>query len=212
MTEVNGSTSKIYLEVVEKLRNMIEKDGLNPGDKIPSERELSERLSVGRSSVREALRALELLGLIETRRGEGTFIKDFQEHKLVELLGTFFLQNTKVKKDLAETKQLLELDCIQIILLQASSESLDSFAKWAEQGNFDDQSYFGKLLEVNPNKLLERMWSIVNTYAQAAQVEFIQADLQAYIDLALALRQRQKAQTEQIYRERIRQGVSIKLT
>lgn len=212
MTEVNGSTSKIYLEVVEKLRNMIEKDGLNPGDKIPSERELSERLSVGRSSVREALRALELLGLIETRRGEGTFIKDFQEHKLVELLGTFFLQNMKVKKDLAETKQLLELDCIQIILLQASSESLDSFVKWAEQGNFDDQTYFGKLLEVNPNKLLERIWSIVNTYAQAAQVEFIQADLQAYIDLALALKQRQKAQTEYIYRERIRQGVSIKLT
>lgn len=190
--------------MVEKLRNMIEIDGLNPGDKIPSERELSERLSVGRSSVREALRALELLGLIETRRGEGTFIKDFQEHKLVELLGTFFLQNTKVKKDLAETKQLLELDCIQIILLQASNESLDSFAKWAEQGTFDDQSFFGKLLEMNPNKLLERIWSIVNTYAQAAQVEFIQADLQAYIDLALALRQRQKAQTEQIYLERIR--------
>lgn len=57
---------------------------------------------------------------------------------------------------------------------------------------------------MNPNKLLERIWSIVNTYAQAAQVEFIQADLQAYIDLALALRQRQKAQTEQIYLERIR--------
>ena len=78
--------------------------GLLPGDKIPSERELSERLDVGRSSVREALRALELLGLIETRRGEGTFIKDFQEHRLVELLGTFFLQNEKVNEDLAETK------------------------------------------------------------------------------------------------------------
>ncbi|MDQ7864958.1 GntR family transcriptional regulator [Peribacillus frigoritolerans] len=69
---------------------MIEADSLLPGDKIPSERELSDRFNVGRSSVREALRALELLGLIETRRGEGTFIRDFQEHKLVELLGTFF--------------------------------------------------------------------------------------------------------------------------
>lgn len=95
---MNGSTSKIYLEVVEKLRNMIEIDGLNPGDKIPSERELSERLSVGRSSVREALRALELLGLIETRRGEGTFIKDFQEHKLVELLGTFFSKTQRLRR------------------------------------------------------------------------------------------------------------------
>ena len=41
---------------------MIEKDSLKPGDKIPSERELSERLNAGRSSVREALGALELLG------------------------------------------------------------------------------------------------------------------------------------------------------
>ena len=44
---------------------------------LPSERELSSRLNVGRSSVREALRALELVGLIETRRGEGTFIRNF---------------------------------------------------------------------------------------------------------------------------------------
>ncbi|MBR8646160.1 FadR family transcriptional regulator [[Brevibacterium] frigoritolerans] len=56
---------------------MIEADSLLPGDKIPSERELSDRFNVGRSSVREALRALELLGLIETRRGEGTFIRGF---------------------------------------------------------------------------------------------------------------------------------------
>ena len=52
----------------------MEEDGLVAGDRLPSERELSSRLNVGRSSVREALRALELVGLIETRGGEGTFI------------------------------------------------------------------------------------------------------------------------------------------
>ena len=62
---------KYILEIVKQLREMITADDLKSGDKIPSERELSERLNVGRSSVREALRALELLGLIETRRGEG---------------------------------------------------------------------------------------------------------------------------------------------
>ena len=73
MNDLNKSTpsTKLYQEIVEKLRQMIESDGLVSGDKIPSERELSERLNVGRSSIREALRALELLGLIETRRGEG---------------------------------------------------------------------------------------------------------------------------------------------
>ena len=82
--------SKLYIEIVKQLREMISEDELKPGDKIPSERELSERLNVGRSSVREALRALELLGLIGTRIGEGTFIKDFHENQLVKLVSTLF--------------------------------------------------------------------------------------------------------------------------
>ena len=59
----DGGQSKVYLEIVRKLQRMIEQDKLVPGDKIPSERELSERLNVGRSSVREALRALALLNI-----------------------------------------------------------------------------------------------------------------------------------------------------
>ena len=69
---------KVYVEIVHQLQNIIADDRLKTGDKLPSERELSERLKVGRSSVREALSALELLGLIETRRGEGTFLRDFK--------------------------------------------------------------------------------------------------------------------------------------
>ena len=111
-------------------------DGLLPGDKIPSERELSERLNVGRSSVREALRALELLGLIETRRGEGTFIKDFQEHRLVELLGTFFLQNEKVNEDLAETKYFLEIDCLRLIISHSTDDELRSIYELGQANGF----------------------------------------------------------------------------
>src|SRR3954469_15709204 len=95
---------------------MINLDGLKSGDKLPSERELSERLNVGRSSVREALRALELLGLIETRRGEGTFIRDFRGNQLVQLLSTFILQDEKAKRDVLETKNLIEMDCLRLAL------------------------------------------------------------------------------------------------
>jgi GntR family transcriptional repressor for pyruvate dehydrogenase complex len=47
---------------------------LNAGDKLPSERALMESLAVGRSSLREAMRALEVMGIVETRAGEGTFV------------------------------------------------------------------------------------------------------------------------------------------
>ena len=64
---------KRFLHIVQQLRELIEQENIQPGDKLPSERVLTERLQVGRSSVREALRSLELLGLIETKHGGGTY-------------------------------------------------------------------------------------------------------------------------------------------
>ena len=79
---------------------------------MPSERELAEQLQVGRSTIREALRSLELLGLIETRRGEGTFLSDYRKHQLVEVLSTFILQDIKTYEDVNETRQTLEKEAI----------------------------------------------------------------------------------------------------
>lgn len=78
---------KVYEGILLQLHEIIQEQNLRPGDKLPSERELSEQLGAGRSSVREALRALELLGLIETRRGEGTFLKHYRHNRLIDILG-----------------------------------------------------------------------------------------------------------------------------
>jgi GntR family transcriptional regulator, transcriptional repressor for pyruvate dehydrogenase complex len=61
-------------EVVVRLRELIESSRYAPGDRLPSERSLSEDLRVGRSTIREALRTLEALGLIELRQGRGAFV------------------------------------------------------------------------------------------------------------------------------------------
>ena len=77
----------MFLEIVKKLRAAhTRNENIEVGGKLPSERELAERLQVGSSTVREALRSLELLGLIETRRGEGTFLSDYRKHQLVEVI------------------------------------------------------------------------------------------------------------------------------
>lgn len=197
----SNPSSKIYLDIVEKLRNMIDEDGLLPGDKLPSERELAERLNVGRSSVREALRSLELLGLIGTRRGEGTFIKDFQEHRLVELLGAFFLQNPKMKSDLKETKNLIEIDCLRVIIRSSSEAELKTLVQWASMKMFDDETFFEKIAELNRNKLIERIWRIVNSYAKATSPspQIIRHDKYILLIQALLERNEQKAQTIYIH-------------
>ncbi|MGD6833340.1 FadR/GntR family transcriptional regulator [Sutcliffiella halmapala] len=157
--------TKMYLEIVKKIRSIIVEDGLSSGDKIPSERELSDRLNVGRSSVREALRALELLGLIETRRGEGTFIKDFKEHHLVELLGTFILEQDKTKTDLIETKMEIEKTCIQLFAKKAGAKEFTLLKEMIESAEFSRTDFFKQMVTLIDNSLMLRIWNIVNSYA-----------------------------------------------
>ncbi|WP_285765646.1 GntR family transcriptional regulator [Peribacillus sp. SI8-4] len=198
------SSSKIYLDVVESLRRMIEADSLLPGDKIPSERELSDRFNVGRSSVREALRALELLGLIETRRGEGTFIRDFQEHKLVELLGTFFLQDKKVQEDLAETKRLIEIDCLRIVAFFATAEDIKRLMGWVKAEDFRDDDFFLRIAILNRNRLLERIWRIINSYARTSEIVQGNVKKEDYLSLLTYLLERDEEKAIETYLIRIR--------
>jgi GntR family transcriptional regulator, transcriptional repressor for pyruvate dehydrogenase complex len=66
---------KVYEAVAEQIERLILRK-LKPGDKLPSERELAETLHVSRSSIRDAIRSLELLGLVEPRQGAGTIVRE----------------------------------------------------------------------------------------------------------------------------------------
>lgn len=155
--------SKVFIEIVNRIREMISHDGLQPGDKIPSERELSERLKAGRSSIREALRALELLGLIETRRGEGTFLKDFRNHHLVELLGTFILKDGQAKGDVLLTKEWLEKESLRTIL--ESGISMEAFQDSLAAREFRTvDSFLRELIHYSGNLLAGKIWYILSQY------------------------------------------------
>lgn len=67
-------TKKVYMRVVEQIRAMIESGELSPGDQLPTTHELAEALQVSRPSVREALAALEILGLVESKPGAGCYV------------------------------------------------------------------------------------------------------------------------------------------
>lgn len=179
---------------------MIEKDGLRPGDKLPSERELSERLNVGRSSVREALRALELLGLIETKRGEGTFIRDFEGHQLVHLLSTFILKDEKAKRDIVETKYIIEIDCLWLVLQKVTDEQLNKFKKWTETEVYKDDDYFLKVVKMADNHLFLRIWTILKDYYNSLRSGKEEPTKQEYLQLSSALLMRKETEVRRAYR------------
>ena len=69
-------TKKVYMKIVEQIMNLIKEGKLKPGEKLPPEQILAEKFGTSRPSVREALSALEILGITESRGGKGNFIRD----------------------------------------------------------------------------------------------------------------------------------------
>ena len=186
----------------------MEEDGLVAGDRLPSERELSSRLNVGRSSVREALRALELVGLIETRRGEGTFIRNFYDNGLVQLIAPFLLQDEKTIRDLLQTKRLLEKDMIRIVCnlpKETFSKVLSKLRQVLEENESSipmlHQTFFKTLIEQVDNYLLYRIWMIVNDYVATLSCEVSGDSIEMYRKLYATLEAKQENDALKIYDE-----------
>ena len=179
--------NKVYIEIVKKLKEMVKRDGLKPGDRIPSERELSERLNVGRSSVREALRSLELLGLIETRRGEGTFFRHAHGNQLVQLLGAFILQDERAREDIIETKHRIEMDFLRLIVRRNNEDKLLRLKTRVLNRTVSDDEFFKEIAELAGNYLIYRIWMVLNDYWFSLEIPSLQNDKKDYLALIDAL-------------------------
>ena len=70
------SRKRVYLEIMDQIKEKIQRKELRPGDRLPPERQWSEQLGVSRATVREAIRSMEMIGLVTCRQGEGNFIND----------------------------------------------------------------------------------------------------------------------------------------
>ncbi|TQR19805.1 FadR/GntR family transcriptional regulator [Psychrobacillus vulpis] len=163
-----NNSSKRFLEIVKQLRELIHQENVAVGGKLPSERELAERLQVGRSTVREALRSLELLGLIETRRGEGTFLSDFRKHQLVELLSTFILQESTSKKDVHKTRETLEKEAIRTL---CHSENYTKHSIWdafivkLQHEEVSREDIIREIIITSNNRLALKIWFLLKQFA-----------------------------------------------
>ena len=101
-------STRIYEEIVRQIRQMIGEGRLNSGDRLPPERDLAEKFVVSRTSVREALRTLESLGLVEIRPGEGTFVRRVSVESLVQPLAAVVASHREAIGELFEARRLLE--------------------------------------------------------------------------------------------------------
>jgi len=132
---------RLYQQVINQIKELIYKGKLKKGDKLPSERELTAILGVSRASIREAFSALEILGLVETRPGEGTFISHELEGKAIEPLSLIFMLEQDKQAELFQIRRILEVECAKSAALHATAEQIRKMEECIEkmENFFDDE-------------------------------------------------------------------------
>jgi GntR family transcriptional regulator, transcriptional repressor for pyruvate dehydrogenase complex len=99
--------NRVYEEVAKQIERLILKK-LQPGDKLPSERELAETLRVSRGSIRDAIRGLELMGMVEPRQGTGTIVKEISAESVVNPFATALKRRKELVGELIDFRKMLE--------------------------------------------------------------------------------------------------------
>jgi len=123
---------KLYMLVVDQIQNLIENQQLKPGDKLPSERDLSVELGLSRSTIREAMTALEIMGLIEVRSGLGTFVAECIQDDTEDM--SDITENDSISpSDIFEARIILEPQLAKLASQRATSEDLDNLRLVVEE-------------------------------------------------------------------------------
>jgi GntR family transcriptional regulator, transcriptional repressor for pyruvate dehydrogenase complex len=125
-------STRIYQEIVRQVKGMIAEGRLKSGDQLPPERDLAEKFVVSRTSVREALRALESLGLVEIRPGEGTFVREVSVESLIEPLALVMLSQREALGELFEARRLLEPALAALAARRATPEDVQEMERILE--------------------------------------------------------------------------------
>jgi GntR family transcriptional regulator, transcriptional repressor for pyruvate dehydrogenase complex len=105
------SRATLPQEIVKALTNLIMRRVWKPGDLIPSEKELAIRFQVGRSTVREAVKSLVVLGVLEARAGEGSFVREPTSELLSGAFRWGLLLSERNLDDLVDVRVLVEVEC-----------------------------------------------------------------------------------------------------
>jgi len=157
----------LHVSVQSSLRAYVDDNGLKPGALLPAESELAAQLGVSRNSLREGIKALESLGVLESRRGVGIFVKAFSFEPLLDNLAYGLGGALRQIEEVIEIRRTLEvglisktLDMIEdddIAELRAAVERMRGHAERGEAFAADDQLFHTLLFRCQNNETLARL-------------------------------------------------------
>ncbi|MGP4113490.1 FadR/GntR family transcriptional regulator [Streptomyces sp. 4N509B] len=164
------SPPPLHKTVQDEIRHYITAHELRPGDPLMPEAELARLFGVSRNSVREAVKALESTGVLETRRGSGVFVKDFSFAPLLENLPYGLMRGPRALADLVALRKALESAMIgdamraltpaSIAELRAALETMREHAERGESSAEADREFHRLLFADLGNEMLLTLFDL----------------------------------------------------
>jgi GntR family transcriptional repressor for pyruvate dehydrogenase complex len=158
---------RAYEDIVRQIRTLIEKGKLKRGDQLPSERELTETFRVSRTSVREAIRTLESMKLVQSRQGDGTYVLASSEEALVQPLAAALFNEKDDILDIFYIRKIIEPYVAQMAAQKATPQEIEEMgeilleqAACIERGGSiieTDSAFHSLMAKTAKNRVMERL-------------------------------------------------------
>ena len=210
--------SKVYEEVARQIRNHIF-ENLKPGDVLPSERELALKFGVSRSSVRDAIRSLELIGLLEPQQGRGTVVCEPSADAVAGPLTAVILQKRKLVGELLDVRQMIEpalarraalhITDAQIVELEELLKRQNGRSAKGELAIAEDNDFHYRIALAANNAVLLQIVDVLMDMLQQTREKSLQTEGRAEKSLAghrrilSALKRRDPAASEKAMRQHL---------
>ncbi|HET6946266.1 MAG TPA: FadR/GntR family transcriptional regulator [bacterium] len=210
--------SRLYEGIVRQIQDLIADKHLQPGDRLPGERELADSLAVSRASAREALRVLHFIGVVDVRPGEGTFVSTTPPTPIDPSMYSVLSERT-VLLDLLEARRLLEEGIVALAARRATKDDLGELAEFlrgrgpalasGKQDVESDLQFHTLLAEATGNMVLVSAMRHLNEMWLQAREKTGRKDtsphraLRFHQQILAAVRRRQPAVAQRILRQHL---------
>ena len=124
---------KAYARVIEKVKTMILSGELKPGEKPPPEREFAEKLEVSRNSVREAIRIMDMMGIVSSQQGSGNYVTCEFQKSITETMAMMFAMDQVNDKQISQVRYSLEVLAFTLALDRVREEDLAKMEECVEK-------------------------------------------------------------------------------
>lgn len=120
--------TRLFEVIVEQIQSQIKDGSLKPGEQLPGERELAERLNVSRTAVREAIRTLEMMGCVDIKPGEGVFVKEVKLDDLLKPIKTSISVDKEMILNLLDARDVIEVEAAKRAAVHATEEDIQKMS------------------------------------------------------------------------------------